>query len=199
LRTEATNAQYKRCVDAGVCDALPNPGWDKPPNAKKPVAYVDWPQAKRYAEWVGGRLPTEAEWEYACRGNDGRIYPWGNQEPAPDRLNYSPSNISATIDVGSYAAGANGLYDMAGNVYEWTADWYDDKYYANPPTLNPKGPDSGEYRVLRGGSFDLSRHFVLCAYRGGFGPVVRDLNVYPSQRGHRPHLLRRSKLCSVLL
>ena len=151
LRTEVTNEQYKRCVDAGKCDAPSGPGWDKPQNAKKPVTYVDWTQAGKYAAWVGGRLPTEAEWEYACRGSDGRIYPWGNEPPAPERLNYYDSGYSAAIDVGGYASGANGLYDMAGNVWEWTADWYGETYYKDSLTRNPTGPTGGDYCTFRGG------------------------------------------------
>ena len=104
-RTEVTNEQYKRCVDAGACEPPDSLFWDKPRSAKLPVAYVDWNQARTYAEWVGGRLPTEAEWEKACRDTDGRIFPWGDGPPSPERLNYD-YNVGGTTDVGAYPSGA---------------------------------------------------------------------------------------------
>ena len=143
-RTEVTNAQYKRCVDAGVCESPSNLHWDKPRSARLPVTDVDWSQASKYAAWVGGRLPTEAEWEYACRSADGRIYPWGDEPPATERLNYN-SEINNTTEVGTYPPGANGLYDMAGNVMEWTADWYSEDYYKSVPERNPSWTCRGNW------------------------------------------------------
>ena len=163
-RTEVTNEQYERCVVAGACQPPDNSFWDKPRSARLPVTYVDWNQASAYAAWVGGRLPTEAEWEYACRGGDGRIYPWGDEPPATERLNYN-YEIGGTTEVGTYPPGANDLYDMAGNVYEWTADWYSEDYYKNSPERNPVGPDEGVSRTLRGGAWVYFDYYVRCAHR----------------------------------
>jgi formylglycine-generating enzyme required for sulfatase activity len=166
MQSEVTNAQYKSCVNAGACTEPRSDRWKDDQYTNHPVVYVDWNQAKTYAEWVGGRLPTEAEWEYACRGTDGRIYPWGNQSRSADRLNFAGSDKFSTMPVGSYPPGVNGLYDMVGNVWEWTADWYDQTYYTNSLSSNPTGPERGQYHTLRGGSF--GNHvvdYVRCAAR----------------------------------
>lgn len=170
MQTEVTNAQYKRCVEAGVCTAPANDRWQDGTYADHPVVNVGWDGAKTYAEWVGGRLPTEAEWEKACRGTDGRRYPWGNDSPSPDRLNYGESDKRDTMPVGSFPPGANGLYDMAGNVYEWTSSFY--KAYPFDPGDGQEEPAGTGRRVLRGGSFAADRDFVRCAYRFSFGALV---------------------------
>jgi formylglycine-generating enzyme required for sulfatase activity len=176
MQSEVTNAQYGRCVEAGACTPPANDRWNDAMYAEHPVTGVDWRQASAYAAWAGGRLPTDAEWEKACRGTDGRIYPWGDEPPNIERLNSYPSTISDTIPVRSYPPGANGLYDMAGNVWEWTADWYDETYYAQSPTANPQGPESGEWRTLRGGSWNYYDNYVRCAVRFRVEPGFRDGN-----------------------
>jgi eukaryotic-like serine/threonine-protein kinase len=178
---EVTNVLYSVCVYSGECappkekrsiSRLEYYGDEKYKNY--PVIYVDWNMAKDYCEWRGSRLPTEAEWEKAARGTDGRIYPWGNDEPNSTLANYA-SNVPDTTEVGAYPNGASpyGVYDMAGNVWEWTADWYQADYYVTlgQNVTNPLGPASGETHVLRGGSWfnkgsDLGVSFRVKYYRG---------------------------------
>jgi formylglycine-generating enzyme required for sulfatase activity len=156
-QTEVTNDQYRACVDAGVCDP-PNDRTDfnDPSYASHPVVCVDWYQAETYAQWMGGSLPTEAQWEYAARGPAGRAYPWVGAEPICGVANVNGC-VWDTTQVGSYPNGASwiGALDMTGNVWEWTADWYSSNYYATlaPGALDPTGPVSGNFRVLRGVSF----------------------------------------------
>ena len=157
---EVTNGKYKKCVDAGSCRAPSDSKsytrssyYGDSMYANYPVIYVDWSQAKSYCEWQGGRLPTEAEWEYAARGGlRGMKYPNGDSI-SQSEANYSGSD---TVKVGSYDPNGYGLYDMADNVWEWTNDWYDENYYKNSPSSNPQGPTSGAFRVVRGGSW--ARH-----------------------------------------
>ena len=170
---EVTNARYQACV---VSDACSPPNEVRPftqelyygntAYADYPVVHVTWDQAEAYCAWAGKRLPTEAEWEKAARGTDGRTYPWGEQAPDRMLLNYN-GNEGRTTPVGSYPDGASpyGALDMAGNVMEWTADWYDDDYYSVSPERNPPGPSAGEMRVLRGGSWVYYYIDVRAAYR----------------------------------
>jgi len=173
-QTEVTNSEYAGCVKVGVCTAPGNPSWQSR-DAKHPVTDVNWEQATAYAKWVGGRLPTEAEWEKACRGSDGRAYPWGNQGPNAVLLNFNSSSINTTTAVGSYPSGASpyNVLDMAGNVWEWTADWYGFSSYSSLVSSDPTGLSSGISRVGRGGAFMNLASNMHCASRNRFTPDAR--------------------------
>ena len=145
-----------------------------------PVTQMSWNDAFAYCAWLGKRLPTEAEWEKAARGVDGKIFPWGNYPPADGLLNFADQSLNtswavktvndtarATSPVGSYLKGAStyGVLDMAGNAWEWVADWYDASYYASSTTNNPTGPASGQDKVARGGSWSNAANLVRSTYR----------------------------------
>jgi len=169
-KTLVTWKQYKRFAGATLTPLPPHePYWGI--HDDHPAVFVTWEEAKAYCEWVGGRLPTEAEFEKAARGTDDRMFPWGNEEATHDRATYRHSwGYEATDPVGTHPSGASpyGLLDMAGNVWEWCADWYDEKYYEVSPAQDPKGPASGQAHVVRGGSWD-SRPDVLSCSRRSFG------------------------------
>jgi len=175
-RTEVTKDQYQQCVAAGKCAA---PSCRGTGQGNHPVVCVSWQDAADYCAWAGRRLPTEAEWEKAARGTDGRKYPWGNEAPDCNRLNYGGCVNNNTSAVGSYPKGASpyGALDMAGNVWEWVADWYDAKYYAGSSARNPTGPASGEYRVVRGGSWFGHQRGVRAAYRDRYLPDYCNVNI----------------------
>ena len=115
---------------------------------------VTYDQAMAYCNYVNGSLPTEAQWEKAARGPDGNLYPWGNDQPTCDLLNFN-NCVHDLTDVMKYPKGksAYGALDMEGNVFEWTADWYDALYYKNSPPGDPPGPDTGKARVIRSSSY----------------------------------------------
>jgi formylglycine-generating enzyme required for sulfatase activity len=181
---EVTVADYRDCVEAGACEA-PRWGWgpwfcnyDNDDRGDHPQNCMEWFHARDYCAWVGKRLPTEAEWEKAARGTDGRKYAWGSEPRISCEM--------AVIDDGRDGCGENhtwpvcskpaglGPYqtcDMNGNTYEWTADWYDATYYERSPAKNPTGPDAGELRVLRGGSWNRQWERARVSHRVGYKPA----------------------------
>jgi eukaryotic-like serine/threonine-protein kinase len=162
-RTEVTADQYAKCVAAGKCAA---PGCAGAGKGDHPVVCMTWQGAADYCAWAGRRLPTEAEWEKAARGTDGRIYPWGNEALDRAKANYG-GNVGDATPVGAYPAGASpyGALDMAGNVWEWVNDWYRSDYYASSPGSNPQGPATGKDWVLRGGSWGYRDNDLRVANR----------------------------------
>lgn len=178
---EVTNQRYALCVTNGTCEQPTNVNspnrssyYGNPEFNNYPVIYVDWAMAKTYCEWAGRRLPTEAEWEKAARGEQAFIYPWGNDAPNDNLLNYD-SPVRDTTEVGKYPDGKSvyGAYDMAGNVWEWVNDWYSENYYQSSPSSNPAGPNSGDFggRVLRGGSWYFETGSLRSIFRFGVIPV----------------------------
>jgi len=177
-RTEVTNTQYQKCVAAGACRVTDMPSFDPQGKPAHPVVEVTRSDAQSYCNWAGARLPTEAEWEKAARGTDARAYPWGNQPPDCGRANYWGKDggcVGSTTAVGSYPAGASpyGVLDMIGNAVEWVSDWYGSGYYAASPDRNPRGPDSGSERMLRGGGWGSSLAVPRIALRYYTDPFKR--------------------------
>ena len=176
-QVEVTNGMYGLCVKADVCrppvklnsdnqsDYFGNPAFQD-----YPVIQIAWYDANAYCQWAGRRLPTEAEWERAARGDDMRSYPWGGEPP--NEQNSNSNNIVGDVTrVGSYSTGASpfGALDMAGNVWEWVADYYNAKYYSESPAVNPTGPANGglsHLRVIRGGSYQDGLFDLRVSNRG---------------------------------
>ena len=188
-QVEVTNAQYKKCVTAGECEVPQRSGshtrteyYGDRAYDDYPVIWVSWYQAEEYCTWAGARLPTEAEWEYAARGSEGRLFPWGNKDEGK-RLNYCSASCGSewadetqddgyadTAPAGAYKNGASwcNALDLSGNVWEWVADWYSP--YPAESQASPTGPASGEHKVIRGGGWDDSWLDVRAAGRYGASP-----------------------------
>ena len=187
-QTEVTNAQYRRCVDAHAC--APAKYWNEPDVSgdRQPVVGVSWHDAAGYCQWAGVRLPTEAEWEYAARGPERRVFPWGNSFDGT-RVNYCDARCekewadtqvvdgyARTSPVGSFPGGASwtGALDLAGNVWEWVSDGFGS--YHSETQWNPTGPTNRDKNVLRGGSWDNPPFDVRSAARGRAGPDEKARN-----------------------
>jgi formylglycine-generating enzyme required for sulfatase activity len=181
-KTEVTVAQYRAFCSA-TNRAMPEPppwGW----NDNHPIVWVSWNDSKAFCDWAKCKLPTEAEWEYAAR-EEGKWVRFGNGKDIadPSQINFDggaqwkePYSVAGvyrekTTPVASFSPNALGLYDMSGNVWEWCSDWYGENYYNGSPTLNPKGPNSGEARVLRGGAWRSTPGLCRASYRFHVNPV----------------------------
>ncbi|MFO0631144.1 MAG: SUMF1/EgtB/PvdO family nonheme iron enzyme [Polyangiales bacterium] len=179
-RTEVSSGAYTRCVAAGACT---RPATQSPVE-EAPVTGVDWNQSERYCRFVGGRLPTEAEWEFAARGTDGRLFPWGNEPPGDcERIDWTVSGASCrgvgASPVGTYPRGESpyGVLDLSGNVWEWTADWYA-RSYEGAQAQDPTGPEQGSARVTRGGGWNNDQPDRLrSTFREGQHPAFHDYDL----------------------
>jgi len=177
-QTEVTVRMYRLCVDAGAC-AEPETTSSETHSSffyntafdNYPVVYVTWYDASDYCFWAGARLPFEAEWEKAARGDKQITYPWGNEAPTNQHANFD-NNLGDVDIVGSYPMGISpyGALDMAGNAYEWVFDFYSTTYYEGSPSFNPTGPATGERHTLRGASFDTAGTLLRAANRGSYPP-----------------------------
>lgn len=180
---EVTNERYERCVQAGACDVPQSTFSNRSGRyygneqyADYPVIKVTWHNAADYCAWAGRRLPTEAEWEKAARWSPDegsqRRYPWGSGLPSAELLNFA-FQVNDTAPVGDYPAGRSplGVYDMAGNVWEWVNDWYDSAYYQQSPDENPTGPETGLYKILRGGAWGNADYDVTVTGRFPAAPL----------------------------
>jgi formylglycine-generating enzyme required for sulfatase activity len=176
---EVTNTRYLACVQDGICSEQSATEINNPDLADYPMRNISWYEARIYCKWRGGQLPTEAQWEKAARGGlDGKLYPWGDDEPVCSFLELNGAKFDDGGDchdtgsepVGSYRPNGYGLYDMAGNLVEWTMDWLDEDYYLTSPAENPSGPERGQYKVVRGGSWHTEAPTLQVMHRYGVLP-----------------------------
>ncbi|MEY4705411.1 MAG: hypothetical protein RL042_1616 [Nitrospirota bacterium] len=181
-RYEVTNSQYQQFVEAtGHRKSGPPSRYaknmSKMRGVNQPVVYVSWEDAEAYCQWKGARLPTEAEWEKAMRGTDGRLWPWGNVEQ-PGGANWArvQDGHDVTASVGAVLTDKSpyGVMDGAGNVMEWVADWYAESYFGEAPERNPPSPESGTFRVLRGGGYATTGADIRITSRSKMVPDFRD-------------------------
>ena len=182
---EVTNAQYGGFMKATGRSAPEYWNDSRFNPLDQPVIGVTWQDAEAYCKWAGRRLPTEAEWETAARGTDRRQFPWGNETPTCEyavmcrELGHGCGK-GRPWPVGSKPKGASpyGAYDMAGNVWEWVNDWYDNAYYSRSPNRNPTGSESGDHKVLRGGSwYNFDPRNLRAAFRDGYPPDSKSIFV----------------------
>jgi formylglycine-generating enzyme required for sulfatase activity len=177
---EISMGQYRQCVQEGGCsppDAGGRCTWGNAGKERYPINCVSWAQSAAYCRWAGKRLPSEAEWEKAARGPDGRRYPWGNQEPTCQLAQFRSCG-DKLVSVDSYGGVPSpyGAVQLAGNVWEWVADWHGETYYAEAPPSNPQGPASGIFHVLRGGSWVANPPLLRSADRY-YTPTTHDQGV----------------------
>ena len=176
-RSKVTNSQFAFCVALGKCtppNQEKNPGYGDPLKANHPVTGVNYEQAAAYCSFVNGRLPTEAEWEKAARGPEANIYPWGDATPSCELANFGTCEYETTSVI-DHPAGQSyyEALDMAGNVYEWVADWYSPNYYSESPTEDPLGPDLGNTRSVRSSGFNAPAYETESARRFAYNPVFQ--------------------------
>ena len=174
-----TVGQYATYLEATGMEAPPE--WEimnQAQHQKRPVVNINWSDAASFCKWADKRLPTEAEWEKAARGTDGRLYPWGNEPPTRLHANFGKkewANHMALVPVGMFELGKSpyGIYDMSGNVWEWVNDWYDHDYYRKSPTKNPQGPITGKSKVVRGGNWLYLQDSLRSSFRFNADPSGR--------------------------
>ena len=176
-RVEVTQKEYNMCVASGMCGAPPCGLWNPLQVPDQPVTCVTWIQAKLYCQFVGGRLPTEAEWEKAARSGDGREFPWGNSPPDCSWVNYGPCTQGLGAPTSCMNSSPFGALDMAGNAREWVNDWYSAVYYSQNFPNDPQGPTSGTARVIRGGGVNSLINEIRTSARDSLDPTMNDIDL----------------------